>query len=145
MFHASNAFLAYKDVAIVEPGEPGSVFGDESFYDYVIVEGTKDGMNWIPLADGYDCRYDATWLNAYNSSSSISESLFRNHEINLLNKFNAGDQIMIRFRLFADGFVTGWGWVIDDLEIQGRIVGVEDEKYNVPKSFSLLAELSESV
>jgi hypothetical protein len=135
--NSSNAFLSYKDVAIVEPGDPGSIFGDDNFYDYVIVEGTRDGINWIPLADGYDCRYDAAWLNAYNSSSSISESLFRNHEINLLNKFNAGDQIMIRFRLFADAFVTGWGWVIDDLEIQGRLVGVEDEKNNLPNTFSL--------
>ena len=63
--------------------------------------------------------------------------MFRNHEINLLNKFSAGDNILIRFRLYADGFVTGWGWVIDDLEIQGRLVGVEDEKNNVPNTFSL--------
>ena len=134
---SSNAFLAYKDVAIVEPGEPGSVFGDEEFWDYVVVEGTKDGMNWLPLADGYDCRYDPVWLNAYNTSTAGNSSMFRNHEINLLNTFNTGDQILIRFRLFADGFVTGWGWVIDDLEIQGRIVGVEDENNNMPKSFSL--------
>ena len=67
--NSSNAFLSYKDVAIVEPGDPGSVFGDDNFYDYVIVEGTRDGINWIPLADGYDCRYDAAWLNAYNSSA----------------------------------------------------------------------------
>lgn len=134
---SSNAFLSYKDVAIVEPGEPGTVFGDEEFWDYVVVEGTKDGINWIPLADGYDARYDAAWLNAYNLSLPGNSSLFRNHEINLLNTFNAGDQILIRFRLFADGFVTGWGWVIDDLEIQGRIVGIGDEANKIPEKFSL--------
>lgn len=134
---SSNAYLSYKDIAIVEPGDPGSVFGDENFWDFVIVEGTKDGINWVPLEDGYDCRFDAAWLNAYNSASSISESLFRSHEINLLNTFNPGDQIMIRFRLFADGFVTGWGWVIDDLEIQDRLVDAKDTKYNLPTSFGL--------
>lgn len=134
---SSNAFLAYKDVAIVEPGEPGSVFGDEEFWDYVVVEGTKDGINWLPLADGYDCRYDPEWLRIFNIDSLGNSTMFRSHEINLFNTFNAGDQILIRFRLFADGFVTGWGWVIDDLEIQGRIVGVEDENNNIPKSFSL--------
>lgn len=134
---SSGAYLSYKDIAIVEPGDPGSVFGDDNFWDYVIVEGTKDGINWIPLEDGYDCRFDVAWLNAYTSSNSVSESLFRNHEINLLNKFNSGDQIMIRFRLFADGFVTGWGWVIDDLEIQGRLVDIKDDKNNISNAFSL--------
>jgi len=134
---SSSAYLAYKDIAIVEPGDPGSSFGDDNFWDYVIVEGTKDGTNWIPLQDGYDCRFDDAWLNAYNSSSSISESLFRAHEINLLNTFNPGDQIMIRFRLFADGFVTGWGWAIDDLEIQGRLVDIKDDKNHILNSFSL--------
>jgi flagellar hook assembly protein FlgD len=55
----------------------------------------------------------------------------------LLSTFNANDQIFIRFRLFADTYVTGWGWAIDDLEIQGRLVGVEDEKNNIPKAFAL--------
>ncbi len=134
---SSNAFLSYKDVAIVEPGEVGAVFGDEEFWDYVVVEGTKDGVNWVPLADGYDARYDASWLNAFNSSASGNSTMFRSHEINLLNTFNAGEQILIRFRLYADGFVTGWGWVIDDLEIQGRLVGIENEHNNIPTEFSL--------
>ena len=53
---SSNATLSYDDIAIVEPGDPGSVFGDSNFWDYVIVEGTKDGINWMPLLDGYDCQ-----------------------------------------------------------------------------------------
>lgn len=133
----TNAFISYKDIAIIEPGEPGTVFGDEEFWDYVVVEGTKDGINWLPLADGYDCRYDPAWLNAYNSSSSGTSEMFRSHEINLLNTFNPGDQILIRFRLFADGFVTGWGWAIDDLEIQDRLTGIQDMKNEIPKTFSL--------
>jgi photosystem II stability/assembly factor-like uncharacterized protein len=134
---SSNAFLSYKDVAIIEPGDPGSVFGDENFWDFVIVEGTKDGMNWIPLADGYDCRHDPKWLSTFNASTSGNSTMFRSHEINLLSTFNADDQIFIRFRLFADAYVTGWGWAIDDLEIQGRLVGVEDENNKIPSTFSL--------
>lgn len=134
---SSNAFLSYKDIAIVEPGEDGTVFGDPEFWDYVVVEGSKDGINWLPLADGYDCRYDPVWLNAFSSSISGNSTMFRNHEINLLNTFNPGDQILIRFRLYADGFVTGWGWAIDDLEIQGRLVGVDDERNSVPTEYFL--------
>ncbi|NWF88707.1 MAG: T9SS type A sorting domain-containing protein [Ignavibacteriaceae bacterium] len=134
---SSNAYLAYKDISIVEPGDPGSVFGDENFWDYVVVEATKDGLNWIQLEDGYDCRLHNDWLTAFNSSSSISETLFKSHQINLLDTFNPGDLIMIRFRLFADGYVNGWGWVIDDLEIQDRLVRVENEINNIPKEYSL--------
>ena len=134
---SSNAYFSYKDIAIVEPGDPGSVFGDDTFYDYVVVEGSKNGNNWIPLADGYDCRYDNAWLNTFNASGTGNSSLFRSHEINLLNTFNAGDQILIRFRLYADPFVSGWGWGIDDLEIQGRLVDVNDDKNNIPNQFSL--------
>src|SRR5262249_44147360 len=35
---SANAQVLFDDVALVEPGEPGTVFGDPSFYDYVVVE-----------------------------------------------------------------------------------------------------------
>ena len=35
---------------LMEPGDPGSVFGDSNFWDYVIAEATTDGINWIPLS-----------------------------------------------------------------------------------------------
>jgi photosystem II stability/assembly factor-like uncharacterized protein len=118
---ASNAFFAYDDVALMEPGEPGSVFGDPSFYDYVVVEGSTDGATWIPLADGYDAGYDPVWLTAFNLGTPGDSTMYRHHEVNLLNTFSAGQTILVRFRLFADPGVTGWGWAIDNLEIQDRI------------------------
>ncbi|MCG8580400.1 MAG: hypothetical protein MI866_10810, partial [Bacteroidales bacterium] len=50
----SKAILSYSDIAFVEAGDPGTQFGDEKFWDYAVIEGSKDGINWIPLADGYD-------------------------------------------------------------------------------------------
>jgi hypothetical protein len=32
--------------------------------------------------------------------------------------FKAGDEILIRFKLYADQLSVGWGWVIDNLKIQ---------------------------
>ncbi|MFA4923945.1 MAG: hypothetical protein WC557_07120, partial [Ignavibacteriaceae bacterium] len=111
---ATNATLQYDDIAIVEPGDPGSVFGDSNFWDYVIVEGSKGG-DWLPLLPGYDCRSDsARWLAAFDAGLSGTPSMFKTHTVNLLDKFNAGDEILIRFRLFADQFVDGWGWAIDN-------------------------------
>ena len=34
--------------------------------------------------------------------------------------------ISIRFRLFSDPFAFGWGWAIDDLEIQNLETAVDD-------------------
>lgn len=131
---ATNATLQYDDIAIVEAGDPGSVFGDNNFWDYVIVEASKGG-EWIPLLPGYDCRSDASWLNAYNSGAAGAPSMFKTHTVNLLDKFNAGDEILIRFRLFADQYVDGWGWAIDNLKIQEGLVGVENE--TMPTQFEL--------
>jgi hypothetical protein len=114
----ANAFVEYDEVVLVEPGESGSAYGDYGFWDYVIVEGTVDGINWVPLLDGYDSREDPDWLYAYDHNLSGSQSLYRHRVVDLHDTFAWGDTVLLRFRLFADASVTGWGWVIDNLSIQ---------------------------
>ncbi len=114
-----NTTLSYNEIVLVEPGDPGSVFGDENFWDYVVVEGTRDGVTWLPVAPGIDCRADATWETTFNDGfPAPSESMFRPHVTLLNNTFAKGETILVRFRLFADGAVNGWGWAIDDVSIQ---------------------------
>ncbi len=132
---SSDATLNYDDIAIVESGEPGTVFGDAQFWDYVIVEG-NNGSDWIYLEDGYDARSYTDWLNAYNGGQSGTEAMYKSHSINLLDHFNPGDTVLFRFRLFADDNTNGWGWSIDNLVIQGAYVGVEDE-VSIPKQYEL--------
>jgi photosystem II stability/assembly factor-like uncharacterized protein len=127
--------IAYKDIAIVEIGEPNSVFGQEEFYDYVVVEGSKDGKNWIPLKAGYDARINAKWKNAYENQGSGTEDMFINQEIDLRNTFSAGDIVIIRFRLFADPASNGWGWAIDDLSVQNSPTSLENNELS--KSITL--------
>jgi len=134
---ATNAFLQYEDIALVEPGEPGSVFGDLDFYDYVIVEATTDGINWKPLADGYDARFDPAWLSAYQNNTAGNPLLYRSHRLNLLNVFAAGDKIFVRFRLFADTGANGWGWAIDNLSIQPNATAVAADAPKLPTTFEL--------
>lgn len=135
---ASNATLSYEDIAIVEPGESGSVFGDSDFYDFVVVEGSDDnGATWRPLAPGYDARADAGWLNAFNVGQVGTPDLYVPHDINLLDTFQADDEIIIRFRLFADVNANGWGWAIDNLQIQPNLVSVAQTEAG-PETFELL-------
>ncbi len=128
---ASNATLKFDEIVLAEPSDVGAAFGSANFYDYVIVEGSSDGgTTWKPFADGWDSRLQSAWLAKWNSSFDTQTqpnstavgvpSLFASHSIDMLaNKnFAAGDQVLIRFRLFADQLVHGWGWAIDNLKVQ---------------------------
>jgi len=131
-----DAYMKFDEIVLVEPGETGSNFGDEDFWDYVIVEGSKDeGTTWIPLEPGYDCRRYSIWETRYNSeiingnSTTVgNSSLYKSHLINLFGNgdFSGGDEILIRFRLYADPYACGWGWAIDNLKIQGDVSGQEN-------------------
>ncbi|MGE5500244.1 MAG: hypothetical protein ACM3Q2_19385, partial [Syntrophothermus sp.] len=57
-----NAYVEYDDIAIVEPGDPGYKFGSTNFWDYVVIEASKDGAVWTPIEDGYDCNSNSKWL-----------------------------------------------------------------------------------
>ena len=125
----SEATLQFKEIVIVETGEAGTSFGDEEFWDYVIVEGSTDGLHWIPFLDGYDSDTYPEWTAAYNSGRDGSPSLYKKRTIDMLENFDLNDVILIRFRLFADAAVTGWGWAIDDLAIQEEpLVVYENQK-----------------
>ena len=122
--------MNFAEVVLVEPGELSSVYGDSDFYDYVIVEGSKNnGANWYPLANGYDSSDQPVWKANYDSGIPIdgqdSETegeadWLVNRSISLTDNeyFVAGDTILIRFRLYSDPYAAGWGWAIDNLEIQ---------------------------
>lgn len=122
---AENATLIYEDIAIVEPGMNGSTVGSTDFKDYVIVEGTKNGLDWLPLVNGYDARFNNQWLTAFNGGSPGSKSMFIKQEINMRNTFQAGDTLLIRYRMFTNSSVTGWGWAINYILIQQAPTGLE--------------------
>ncbi len=133
---ASNHFIRFDEIVLVEPGENGSEFGDNDFFDYVVVEGSKDdGATWIPFEDGYDSRANSAWLSRYNSNiqgdnsaATGIPSLYQERLIDIVSSgaFKAGDEIKIRFRLFADQAAHGWGWAIDNLAVQGEITGIDN-------------------
>lgn len=131
----SGLLINYSEVVLVEPGESGSVFGSEGFYDYVIIDGSVNfGKSWFNLIDGYDSRYSKTWEQAYNGSlmgqnSIISgkEEMLRKHTafVKPSDKISVSDTLLLRFRLYSDPFANGWGWAIEDLKINPLIDGLE--------------------
>ncbi len=134
----SNAYVSFDEVVLVEPGEPGSVFGDGDFWDYVILEGSKDGVAWVPIAPGYDCRRDAAWETAWYAGTPGSSTLLRSHVFDLHDAFVVRDTVLLRLRFYADGAVNGWGWVVDNLSIQvGSSTGAGD---GTPARFATLSQ-----
>lgn len=123
-----NGTMSFDEIVLVEPGENLSKFGDDDFWDYVIVEGSKDnGESWLPLVNGYDSGDNATWKTNYNKKmiNQISTTVgipewYVTREIKLLENgnFKVNDTILIQFRLFSDPYANGWGWTIDNLRIQ---------------------------
>ncbi len=137
---ADTAKIYFDEVVLVEPGESGASFlnadgsVNRSFYDYVTVQASNDaGKNWYNLINGWDSNFSTTWLNAYNTgfdaagnSTGVGTStLVKKREIDILSsgKFKAGDQLVFRFRLHADVGAHGWGWAIDNLNIQAPVSG----------------------
>ena len=127
VFDPTGMVLTFRELVLVEPGEEGSRFGSTDFYDYVVVEGSKDfGTTWFSLAGGYDSRIIPSWETAYNSSIDGQNSTYVGKESMLVqrviyprvsDKISSGDSLLVRFRLFSDPYANGWGWVIDDLQI----------------------------
>lgn len=153
---SSDPIIKFDEIVLVEPGEAGSVFGNDDFYDYVVVEGSTDGgETWKPFAPGYDARAHNAWLMRYNSNISGDNSLatgdstlFQSRTIDMLGsgEFAVGDEVLIRFRLFADQLAHGWGWAIDNLEIQPSITSIEPpgntlDIYPVPAADELFVDL----
>ena len=121
-----NPTVSYSDVAIIENGETGSAYPQESFYDYVTVEGSVDGTNWKQLVTPYDCSYNADWKTLYGSGGDPTKSNFVGHSFKTTDFFAEGDVILIRFKLFSDPGAVGWGWAIDNLEIQNGALSLEN-------------------
>ncbi len=134
-----NSEMSFNEIVIVEPGELGATWPSTSFYDFVIVEGSKNGKQWFKIENGYDAQDYDEWVDAFNGNIGIDESLFRKRTIDLDNIFfNAGDTILLRFRLSSDGGVTAWGWAIDSLAIQKQNTAIAER--NLGKTNLYLAQ-----
>lgn len=128
--------MRFDEVVLVEPGEPGADFSGDLFWDFVVVEGSKDnGFTWVPFAPGYDSGSNETWETAFvsstvnNKSQAVgSQNMFLKNVIQLSGNagFSAGDTVLFRFRLASDNSLNGWGWAIDNLEIQTTTITDSD-------------------
>ncbi len=124
----SEAFIQYEDIAIVEPGIDGAAFGTADFKDFVVVEATKNGLDWIPFAQGYDARANASWLNAFHTGAPGAKSMLMAHALDMLDTFQAGDTLLIRYRLNTNSTVSSWGCAMNYILVQQAPTGIESRR-----------------
>lgn len=118
---SNNPIITFDEVVLIEPGDGEFDYTSPEFYDYVVVEARKlEDIDYLPLKFGYDSRDENVWLSAFNNGLLGTSSLYRRRTIDILGTgyFQPGDTIEIKFRLISNESITGWGWAIDNLEIQ---------------------------
>lgn len=128
-----NAEMSFDEVVLIEPDENGTKSSNSLFSDFAIVEGSNDnGKTWQPLTERYDAHLEEVWIDGYLKSLSAGnlynyaqQNMFKKHTVSLTKNSNfiKGDTILIRFRLASNQMSTGWGWAIDNLEIQNNVTG----------------------
>ncbi len=128
---SSNPNIIFNEVLIAE-------YTGAAVKDFAVVEASKDnGVTWDALVDKYSGASFPDWKSAFDTQQNGNPSMYkmRLFDITTTGKFKAGDVILIRFRLAADAINNGWGWVIDNLSIQGPVTGLE--KPLIENSFSV--------
>lgn len=134
----ANKDFTYEDLAIVEP-YTDDLNDLNSFYDFVIIEGSTDLKTWKTI-DKYDARRFTEWLDAYNGNATASDDLFKTQTVTLTDKgFSIGETVVLRFSLVTDDFVNSYGWAIKS--IQGAVASI-DEVVNDVKLFSVYPTIS---
>ncbi len=113
----------YEDVAIVEFNPTPN-----QFYDVVVIDASTDLKEWKQL-DIYDAERFPEWTTVYNlgDAAAINDDLFKEQSIDLLNFFEEGDEIVIRFRLISDPFVTSFGWAIRSINSSSASEDITEE------------------
>jgi len=54
--------------------------------------------------------------------------MFESHEIDLALTYTQDENVYLRFRLHADQASNGWGWAIDNVEVDNIISALENEQ-----------------
>lgn len=125
-----NGIMRFDEIVLVEPGDATSDYNENFLWDYVIVEASiDDGISWMAITERYDASADEEWEAEFNDSinetsmANGTQEMFRTRTINLTENTGLieGDEVIFRFRLAADNSVNGWGWAIDNLQIQKQV------------------------
>jgi hypothetical protein len=121
----SRSWMSFNEIGLVD-----------AISDRLSVEVSKDnGLTWVAVTNSYGSSDDANWTTTFfpkdavgNSTGIGNPNLYRNRLIDLQNpsEISSGDVVLIRFKMNMNDLKYGWGWAIDDLEIQGPTTSLQE-------------------
>ncbi|MBB6460710.1 VPS10 domain-containing protein [Flammeovirga kamogawensis] len=114
-----RSHFAYTDVAMISTDD-----------DYVAVEVSKGGIDWVNLTGNYDASANDDWEYYVNQGSNGAQTLEVTHKYDLKDTFAVGDTILVRFKMNSDESNPNWGWAITNINIQSDnpILSIEENK-----------------
>jgi hypothetical protein len=134
----TNPYISFDEVVITEGAGSLAV-------DYVVIEASKDGINWETLLPEHAASFAPAWSTVFAAGTAGTSMMFvrRLCRITESGAFQAGDIILVRCRFFSGLATTGWGFAIDNLSIQGPVTATdvyaqESSVYPNPASGSTL-------
>ncbi len=78
------------------------------------------------MVDPYDASEDGSWKSSFADSADPIASQLKKRVIDITETFDPETEILVRFRLYSNESVNGWGWSIDYLRIQSTPLFVPD-------------------
>jgi hypothetical protein len=69
---------------------------------------------------------------AYADNLPGLHSMFVQHEIDISNRFSAGDTLLFRLQMISGASSAGWGWAIDYVSIQELPLGFAEQRNEHP-------------
>jgi len=102
---SGNANFYYQDIALVNST------------DFVTIEASNDGLNWIQLVTPYNATLHNDWESQLGMTAPASW-IYKANTIDLSQSFDPGEDILIRFVLSSVEGSSAYGWLIDNVFIQ---------------------------
>jgi hypothetical protein len=116
LVNTDNPVITFDEIALLDPN------------DHMIVEASKDeGQNWIALTEKYNSQSQAGWTGPWLNNKKADSTMYRQRTIQLTDfgDIEDGDKLLIRFKLYTNKTISGWGWAMDNLKIQSPVTSIE--------------------
>lgn len=112
----SNTTVSYADVAIIQPDK-----------DQARLEATANGLDWITMSGPYDASDFPAWSAAYTNGTTASRSMARDYTVDLSDHFDAGDTVILRWKMTSDASVSSWGYALMYIAAQDAPLAIESD------------------
>ncbi|MEM9546083.1 MAG: T9SS type A sorting domain-containing protein [Bacteroidota bacterium] len=121
---SSGTTINFEEIALTQAAVEFT--GGSFFRESIVIEATKDkGKTWIRLEE-YSSEAHEVWEDLAIFGEPPTPDLYRDREIILSDYFDEGDEVYIKWEMNIEGFSFSWGYIMDNLDIEGTVSTKEE-------------------